>query len=857
MTKIDSRYHDVDYSRLFFSHESWSKDGEYLYITCLGGDGTEYSNPGGVIRVNKDGTHRKFYYPDTTLNYETPNHSTPSGDNRYAVMDNRSVSVLSLETNQLFPICNLTAKKPGETGAMVNAVSLGHPYHAHAVVAHDKYIANWGMVLEDNGELGIGWYDFSGINESGLADGGKVQFGTDVKYIAYHEPRAGYPAMPCDIDKTESGLCADAGEKVYLDIDEDIIDDENGSVTITFDYYDDSTNSLKLTYSKGVETDDDRCQQDNMSKTITRSGTNTWKTATVTIESGNFENFGRYDSDFNISGVNSGCHVANVRVKNASSIIDTADIQLKSITDNGTGYKIKGEVKKNNNSKDAATILATSRKVEPVVENLLYADFNTDGTITTSTKFYNSDGDEMIKVNMNTGNATTAGGELTIGNSGRLLLEPKTPFNTGTYRVSFSFMTPDEGTGKANLPIYGNTVTGKITTHSPATYGGSEHVWVNNASAFAITSGEWYDFECIFDLDAGTYTMTIDDTTVKTGTFAANTSVARIFDHTQAIPATRTIKYDNLIIDKLTNEVDVRFANTTQKVSFGTDTTAKFELDLEALDGSEINFFVFNDLNKLNPIGAKLKVRDMSLSAQSMANGVRLTWNAVEGATSYTVFKDGKKIATTTQTTYDDKYFATVEQFTNDIMEEYTTPHTYMVEAGGYVSTSVEACADTSLIHYIKFNGLYETSTEKTSDVVASFGDTSNDEYTVILTAQRATVSGQSVFAVTDANGSWATLPLVDASKRFGVYYGHTGHPLTANPAINFTPVGAKKFPTTTYTTSNTNNYTKLNTYVFDINACFNNTLVDGANFKLLRNSDGEYPIIQMVGFVKSEYYIK
>ena len=331
--------------------------------------------------------------------------------------------------------------------------------------------------------------------------------------------------------------------------------------------------------------------------------------------------------------------------------------------------------------------------------------------------------------------------------------------------------------------------------------------------------------------------------------------MSRIFDN--AGVGTRTIKYDNLVITKVTN-YGPTVSNALKRVSFGKDSYAKFALDVETQKAGEISFFVFNDINSLSPIGVKLNVKDMSLAAESMANGVRLSWEAVEGASSYTIFKDGKKLATTTQTNYDDKYFSTVEQFVYDVIDEFTTPHTYIIESNnGYVSTSVKEAANPSLIHYVDF-GLeldanpgenYET--EKT---VESFGDTEDEEYTIMLCAKRKSVSEQSVFAVTNANGSWATLPYADGkNEEFYAYYGHSSHPLLANPAIDLSHT-ATKFPTTTYKTSNDYTYTLWNTYVFDIKACFNGT---SPNFKLIKNSDGTYPALRKVGFVKSEYYLK
>ena len=150
------------------THEVWSRNGEYLYLVVPYYEGRLGKQP-SVARIDKDGTHRQYYYTDK-YNYEI-SHTSPTADDRYVVADGQYVSIISTETQQFFPIYRV----------IINRSNL-HPNQPHPIVAPNHYKVNWGMVHE--GQLGVAWLDFSDIDKR-LAKGGRYSAGKTVTRVSY------------------------------------------------------------------------------------------------------------------------------------------------------------------------------------------------------------------------------------------------------------------------------------------------------------------------------------------------------------------------------------------------------------------------------------------------------------------------------------------------------------------------------------------------------------------------------------------------------------------------------------------------------------------------------------------------
>lgn len=615
---------------LLFTHEYWSADGEYLYITNLLGQG-EHVSPNGIVRVNKDGSHRKYYYSDLIKpKYEgglglRSNHSYASGDNEYFAIDCEWVYIMRADTNQVFPICD------------TSFYTKGHPYHPHPVIAKNKYIVNWGMILED-GILGISWYDFTDLDK--YATGGRYKINDYVENVRYKENRDDYPELSCDSSTDIMGnkecLFAENGKNIYLDVNENIVDSTDEAVMITFEYYDNSFEPIVVTYTKGAKNDNDLCKFENMQIEIERTGTNTWKTAQVNIESGNFENIGTFDSDFYITGKNSDVYIANIKVE--KSQYDSVCINVDTVK-NDVSYNFKGTLSRKENSIDSALILAAS--------------------------------------------------------------------------------------------------------------------------------------------------------------------------------------YNGNMLDKVEK----------RSVNFSESNKINFDFSIKPTQSNcDVKLFVWNNYRQIKPLMHTTYIMDINLNATQKANGVSLTWEAIDGVETYEVYRDGKRIAITSELFYNDKYFTCIEELEMDYMNEFSTPHCYTVKANNYISKSVEAFADVTLIKYVT----------KPEDGLISFGDNEKDAYTTVLTAKFASTEPTDLFSVYTSSNQIESVPYIDDNRMIKVFSAGLGREM----GVSYQAEENNLFNIPAHLSG------KFYTYVFDINAIFFNE----KNNLFFQNSGGE---IKNIGFVKKDDYIK
>lgn len=275
------------------SHEIWSKDGEYIYYCNLEAEGIGAS----IARIDKDGRHRQ--YITHNLPRSIANHANVSWDNKMICFDGEYVALLSVDTAQTFVITNI-ANVSGEND----------PYHPHPNMSYTGNMVAWSH--GHDGVLGVAWMDYTDILENEVAKGGHFAFGEDVECISYED-------LECESKiVTKSGrecVTAIPGKSIFFDINPEIIDTTNGSVKITFDYFDNSIRPFVLTYTGGVIEPNDIVASFNKKMEVRRSGSGKWKTAEVIIKCGNFENAGKYFSDFKITSTGLSTFISNVRVE--------------------------------------------------------------------------------------------------------------------------------------------------------------------------------------------------------------------------------------------------------------------------------------------------------------------------------------------------------------------------------------------------------------------------------------------------------------------------------------------------------------------------------------------------------------
>ncbi len=278
------------------THEQWGMSGEHRWFSSWATEGTKHTGElPAVVKIDKDGTHRQYY---RTMSGNSV-HAGISGDEKMICCD-FDIRLIATDTHQVFRIVDLAP--------IVG--SRNHPYHPHPHVSYSGNMASWAE--ERNGILGISWIDYTDILENEVAKGGRYAFGDDVM-------RVSYKGIECESSITNRAgkECAVAkpGKSIFFDINPEVIDVDNGAAKITFDYFDDGTQPLVLTYTKGVETKNDAWKVFNKTVNISRDNTKKWRTAEVTIDCGNFESIGKFETDFKIRSGEKNVYIANVKVE--------------------------------------------------------------------------------------------------------------------------------------------------------------------------------------------------------------------------------------------------------------------------------------------------------------------------------------------------------------------------------------------------------------------------------------------------------------------------------------------------------------------------------------------------------------
>ncbi|MBQ3124744.1 MAG: hypothetical protein IJC09_04915 [Clostridia bacterium] len=304
---------DSDTCILFTTHESWSASGKYLYINCYSNE-NENGKGKCIIRCYPDGSHREFLTNTHSNPDLSVDHAMASGDDKFTVVDSnggRYVYVLSNDTYEQFPIYySATGHMETDENGNATSVDKGHPYHPHPNVARNHYKVDWGM--EHEGVVGIAWYDFTEIARNDVASGGRYPVN---EYI----DRVSYSGLDCATEDIvyhgKEANHAVSDKYLYYDINEIVVDGVNEDITLSFDYFDNTTNDLNLIYTDGVVTDNDFADSEDAKITIKRTGTNEWIHKEIKIN-GNFENINPYRTDFKIGG-SADTYISNLEVKGA------------------------------------------------------------------------------------------------------------------------------------------------------------------------------------------------------------------------------------------------------------------------------------------------------------------------------------------------------------------------------------------------------------------------------------------------------------------------------------------------------------------------------------------------------------
>ncbi len=179
-------------------------------------------------------------------------------------------------------------------------------------------------------------------------------------------------------------------------------------------------------------------------------------------------------------------------------------------------------------------------------------------------------------------------------------------------------------------------------------------------------------------------------------------------------------KVSNVLVAAIAYNGKTFVKSGVDAVTLDENGTANFECEINGTLplGSSYKLYAW-DANTFKPLMLPKEMQNINFHVESKANGVVVSWDAVDGASDYTIYRDGIKLASLRDTAYTDKYFSTIEQLEEN-KAAYDADHSYSITTGNLVSGTVLESADTSLIKYITFDGLGTGKITKTDVINAN-----------------------------------------------------------------------------------------------------------------------------------------
>lgn len=228
-------------------HEVWNKDGEYLYFVKY----TYNQNKGqnGIVRILfEDG---KFTGEREYINGDVPYwHCYPSGDNNWVAADTMNGEIYLISTKN--HSCDLIAQFEKISSISPNGREYyyDHPYQPHPRMSYNGKSINWQMASDNNPDnLGVAWADVSAYTQNTdyteniyPSDDGNIISYNNTKSQAYEKQIQG-----------KTFVCADNGNNVYYNIDDNYIKNINIPVRLAFTAYSDSDDEITIGYTSGVK----------------------------------------------------------------------------------------------------------------------------------------------------------------------------------------------------------------------------------------------------------------------------------------------------------------------------------------------------------------------------------------------------------------------------------------------------------------------------------------------------------------------------------------------------------------------------------------------------------------------------
>jgi len=287
-------------------HIVWGANGENIYWVKYIED--NLAGPTGIMRSDKYGMTREYINGD--YNYW---HCFPSMDDNFVVSDYQEAN-----SYNGIAIINTNTYQSHNVAYFANGDG-SHPNQPHPHISGNNYSVSWQFQYEEESwttsyeATSIGWATLSNITK-GKAPTNRFTAGNGVELITCSE------AVNATTDETVGGVAykkAENGKGLYFDISSDVCMSTNADVTLEISYLDKGTNPLIITYTNGVDEIGDLVAREDAAYNITKSNTNTLKTATVTLENVNLNNAGKFRSDFYIS-CSDGTYISGINATSAN-----------------------------------------------------------------------------------------------------------------------------------------------------------------------------------------------------------------------------------------------------------------------------------------------------------------------------------------------------------------------------------------------------------------------------------------------------------------------------------------------------------------------------------------------------------
>ena len=287
-------------------HEIWGMNGENVYFVKYP-KSIYMDNVGkwGVVRIDKDGEKREYLNAD--FDYW---HCCPSFDDKWVVADtiehgpHNKIVVISTLTYTSHVIADFSNPRSGN-----------HPFHPHPQFSPDGKYVSWQMSNpEKDYRLTCAYTDISDLTANEIS-GGRIKMNDDITFVSYNDSEW----CACYVEQTEKDgvKCCRIPRhaSMYADVADSVATSKDTSLKVKITYFDDRIGGgLLVYYTSGIKDIYDVANQENKCIVLNYTGTNTWKTEEISIDSINMSGACKYLTDLRIQGLDEDAFVKSVEI---------------------------------------------------------------------------------------------------------------------------------------------------------------------------------------------------------------------------------------------------------------------------------------------------------------------------------------------------------------------------------------------------------------------------------------------------------------------------------------------------------------------------------------------------------------